>query len=240
MASEATQDQQLALMDLVREVLARFLNSRPGMRSFSSVEDFEQELWLAAQTAHAIYDPSKGASYLTHMKFRLEKALLDIMRHSDTVSTHVRSDWNRIMKSAEILGDDAPLVAMAHEAGLAYERALSVMREVRSGQTLSIDVETSAAEVRQESFYDPDEYILTVERNAAVRMAVSMLPERHRSVLLMRTLEGISVAEISALLGVTKGRVSQIYSEALSQVKESLEDLIVSELEAEIANDTLT
>lgn len=228
------------LRGLIRQVVTRFFDSRPGMQNLMCREDVEQELWFVAQVAHVSFDPDLGVAYTTHLKFRMDKAVLDLMRKADAVPTHVRADWNRITRTLETLGVDAPLSAMADKAGIDYERALSVVSTVHASQLVSLDVDAGHYDIEQQVDYDPDEYVLAVEQNAAVRMAVDMLPPRHREVLIRRTLECEPIDTVADVLGVSKGRVSQIHSEAISRIRDAIQDLITADLAAELGGNTPT
>ena len=51
----------------------------------------------------------------------------------------------------------------------------------------------------------------------------SLLPERHRLVIVGYFLEGRTSQELARFLGVTESRVSQLRSEALAMLKEGIE-----------------
>ncbi len=58
------------------------------------------------------------------------------------------------------------------------------------------------------------------ERASAVRRAIDGLPPHHREVLLMRAVEGMSVAEVAAALGIPAGTVKSRLHHALASVRE--------------------
>lgn len=53
----------------------------------------------------------------------------------------------------------------------------------------------------------PDRALADAERDAAVRRAVMALSEKHRVVLLLHEVDGMTAAEIGALLGIATGTV---------------------------------
>ncbi len=53
----------------------------------------------------------------------------------------------------------------------------------------------------------PDEALLSAERAGSVRRALGRLPEKHRVVLVLREVEGMSYEEIAEALGVPVGTV---------------------------------
>jgi RNA polymerase sigma factor for flagellar operon FliA len=70
---------------------------------------------------------------------------------------------------------------------------------------------------------EPSEELEARELRAYLRDAVSLLPERHRHVVVGYFLEGRTSDELARFLGVTESRVSQLRSEALVMLKEAIE-----------------
>ena len=61
------------------------------------------------------------------------------------------------------------------------------------------------------------------ELHGYLRDAISLLPERHRLVVIGYFLEGRTSQELARFLGVTESRVSQLRSEALLMLKDGIE-----------------
>ena len=55
-----------------------------------------------------------------------------------------------------------------------------------------------------------------------MRRELEVLPERERDILRYHYLEGISFDEIGILLGVSKGRISQIHKAAIALLRKRL------------------
>ncbi|MEE9141261.1 MAG: sigma factor-like helix-turn-helix DNA-binding protein, partial [Gammaproteobacteria bacterium] len=56
----------------------------------------------------------------------------------------------------------------------------------------------------------------------ALDEAIRALPERQRETFLLRTLEGLNVAETARVMGVTDGSVKTHYSRAVHSLREQL------------------
>jgi RNA polymerase sigma factor for flagellar operon FliA len=54
--------------------------------------------------------------------------------------------------------------------------------------------------------------------------AISTLPDRERTVVSLYYYEGLTLAEIGQVLGVTESRVSQIHTKAVLQLRAKLSD----------------
>lgn len=70
----------------------------------------------------------------------------------------------------------------------------------------------------------PEEKVLERERDAAVRQAVSRLPERLRVVTLLYYMEELSTGEIAKVLKIPKGTVSSRLHQARELLRQELED----------------
>ena len=56
-----------------------------------------------------------------------------------------------------------------------------------------------------------------------IRVAMRELPEKFRSILVLRELEGLAYTEISEILGISKGTVESRLFRARARLKERLE-----------------
>ena len=55
--------------------------------------------------------------------------------------------------------------------------------------------------------YDPEARLIASEQRATIRRALAMLPERQRTIVLLRDLQGLSYAEIAAILDMSLAAV---------------------------------
>lgn len=203
-------------LDLIESEIGKFFRARPGMRSLLDPEDLRQELWLAAQQAHGAYDPSQGVPYPAYLRSRIHFAILQQMRAGDTVPHQVRRDWRAIVQSLQDLGAGATLHQMAAATGLTYQRAADVVRQVHEARPEDLD---HATDMRQQVFFDPEEYLMVSERNRVIADALTVLPERQRRALAMRLIDERPIKEVAEELNVTPGRVSQMVNQALDRLR---------------------
>jgi RNA polymerase sigma-70 factor (ECF subfamily) len=72
---------------------------------------------------------------------------------------------------------------------------------------VKIDTEELHALPDQRADGDPEAYVLNIEQRVTIRRALTMLPERQRTILLLRDLEGFSYAEIALVLEMSLAAV---------------------------------
>jgi RNA polymerase sigma-70 factor (ECF subfamily) len=70
-----------------------------------------------------------------------------------------------------------------------------------------IDTDTFNALPDQRADGDPEAQILCAEQRTAIQRVIAILPERQRTILLLRDLEGLSYAEIAAVLDMSLAAV---------------------------------
>jgi RNA polymerase sigma-70 factor (ECF subfamily) len=68
----------------------------------------------------------------------------------------------------------------------------------------------------------PEEYALAVAVHVPVRYALLSLPERQREVLVLRTMLGFSIEEVSLFVGCSAGAVKIAQHRALTALREQL------------------
>lgn len=71
-----------------------------------------------------------------------------------------------------------------------------------------------------------DELIGREETRRAVRDAIDRLPETHRTVLLLRDIEGIDTAEVAEMLGISPGAVKTRLHRARAALRELVDPLL--------------
>ena len=103
-----------------------------------------------------------------------------------------------------------------------------IRRRRAAPRTLSLDIldpetgEPLSVQVPAGGVPDPSEPLMERERAAAVRAAVSALPEKLRLVFVMGEGQGLSHAEISGVLEIPVGTVKSRMHAAVLQLRESL------------------
>jgi RNA polymerase sigma factor for flagellar operon FliA len=96
------------------------------------------------------------------------------------------------------------------------------MAEVAVGLALGYMLEGSGMYLSPEDSHAEDVYSgqETKQLKATVNALIELLPERERNVIKYHYYHGLGVTEIGDILGLTKGRISQIHREALRNLRE--------------------
>jgi RNA polymerase sigma factor for flagellar operon FliA len=182
------------------------------------------------------YDDARGVPFERFAAQRIRGAILDAVRAADWAPRSVRTLARRLesveQQLASELGRVPSSVEMAEALGMSREELARLQDKLFRSVVLALEHEvnedgdedlTLVDVLTDRSSVEPLEELETRELHAYLRDAVSLLPERHRLVIVGYFLENRTSQELARFLGVTESRVSQLRSEALAMLKEGIE-----------------
>lgn len=216
----------LANVPLVEHIVNRVSANLPASHSR---DDLVQTGILGLISATARFDPEAGAAFSTFAGRRIEGAIIDLLRSNDWAPRSVRRAERQLSTAEDKLGTDhTPTVTeLTSELGCSPAELQQLRNDIAKARLDSLD-----RPVRSEDspipLADPgrrtDEQVADDELLGYLRNGVSLLPERHRTVIVGFFFEGRTATELGALLGVTQSRASQIKEEALRMLRAGLNE----------------
>lgn len=230
-SQEEIVDAYLPLVRLVAERIHRRLP--PGIDVGSLIHSGIVGLLEALQR----YDPQRGVAFQTYARYRIQGEIMEYLRSLDWVSRSVRA-WGRRVSAARArltgkFGREASPEEMAKELGVPLDEYYRVDQKVSDATLLSLEDLSAASEEEwrraQEKFasnpfQDP---LICVEGKDLVEKltsAIDLLPERERLIVSLYYHEELTLREIGEMLGLTEGRICQIHAQAVSRLRQALED----------------
>ena len=96
--------------------------------------------------------------------------------------------------------------------------------ELLSGSGEGTDGQSTLADTIADGTDDPVEAFEVQEIKEILAEAVEGMPERERLVLTLYYYEGLTLAEIGQVLGVTESRICQMHTKAVLQLRAKLAD----------------
>lgn len=224
-------ERNIALVEhIVKRMAARFPSSHDR-------DDLVQAGIMGLIEASTRFDPSHGTAFSTFVGRRIEGAIIDHLRRDDWAPRSVRAGERQLQQAeADVVArrggvhpGDAELSQMLGvtvddvrrlRCRIAEASLDSLDRPVGRGEAVSTLSET----VADLSGLGVEGELDERELRAYLRDAVSLLPERHRLVIVGHFLEGRSMTELGELLGVTQSRASQLKEDALRLIREGMKD----------------
>lgn len=211
--SKAAREELFSLyFPFARQIARRhFLDRRSGDIEFG---DLSQLACAGLLEALDHYDPGLGVPFKGYAGRRISGSVLDGVAKMSEVREQI-SFRNRIRT------ERARSLAVADAETLSANEALTALAELAVGLALGFMLEETGAHEPQvrTTAYDSLAWKETVQRLAT---EVAALPERERLIIRRHYLEGLGFEQIGAMLGVTKGRVSQIHRAAIALLRKRL------------------
>jgi RNA polymerase sigma factor for flagellar operon FliA len=189
------------------------------------------------------YDAARGVPFERFAAQRIRGAILDAVRAADWAPRSVRN-LARKLESAEQrlateLGRVPSLDEMSDALGMTRSELNRLQDRMFRSVVLALEHET-ADDVEKdltlvdvlvdEHSVEPLAELETRELHGYLRDAISLLPERHRLVIVGYFLEGKTSQDLADFLDVTESRISQLRSESLLMLKEGIEAQYLNEI----------
>ena len=179
------------------------------------------------------FDPTRGVAFEVYARYRIEGEVMQCLRSLDWASRSVRS-WGRKVEAARgrLAGQlsRAPTVEeMAGELNVPLEEYYRIEQKVSDATLLSLEDLSVTSEGQWEKaqeefstypFKDPLTFVEDKDLVEKLTSAVELLPERERLVVTLYYHEELTLREIGEIMGLTEGRVCQIYGQAVGHLKE--------------------
>ena len=178
------------------------------------------------------FDPERGYKFETYAIARIKGAILDELRSIDWVPRSVRSKartLERAMGKLEAEHHRAPTDdEVADEMGVTPQQLQTTLSQISFVGVAALDEMLSGGE-RGESLSLGDTVADTgdgpmgvyevEEMRQILAESINRMPEREKIVLTLYYYEGLTLAEIGRVLGVTESRVCQIHTKAVLQLR---------------------
>ena len=194
---------------LARAIAVRQLRGRP--RNGIELNDMEQFAYEGLLQAIDRYDPLRGAPFSAFARRRIAGCIADgasRMNETDAQFSYRRRVEQERLRS---LGDTAdvrdPLRALAE---LATGLAIGLMLE-----GTNLIEQDNGADQRPNAY----ESLAWRELHTLLAREIARLPERESIIIRQHYENGVSFTHIAQLLGLSKGRVSQLHASALGRLR---------------------
>ena len=183
------------------------------------------------------FDASLGVPFGRYAVRRIRGALLDELRSADWATRSLRSKVRR--RDAVHDGLAARLGRRPSDAEVAVEMGVSVAElerldaDLHASVVLRLDVITDsvgADAVLPSTSATPEAALVARERQAYLRDAIEVLPERLQVVVRGCFFEDRPMRELADVLGVTESRISQMRAEALKLLRDGLNSQLAPDL----------
>jgi RNA polymerase sigma factor for flagellar operon FliA len=176
------------------------------------------------------YDQSRNIKFETYAISRIRGAIIDELRAIDWVPRSVRFKAREVEKAYTSLENKLKRppsdAEIAEEMGISVDdltniyTQLSTVSLVALDELMSVEGERGDRLSMMETLEDtktasPMEAFETEEMKQILGDAINRLPEREKIVITLYYYEGLTLAEIGTVLGVTESRICQMHTKAV-------------------------
>lgn len=161
------------------------------------------------------FDPGRNVLFRTFAAHRIQGSVLNsidrLSERDEQLALRTRLRKQRL-----------ETLAQGPSTGRSTEEVFDHMAEVAIGLALGFMLEGSGMYASSESVQAEDLYSKqeVKQLRETVRALIDLLPKREQSVIRYHYYHGLGVEEIGDILGVSKGRVSQIHRQALRSLRD--------------------
>ena len=184
---------------------------------------------LGLADAYSRRGSMSGAEFETFAACRIRGEMIDELRRLDALSRGARRSAKLLAKARhnaeQKLGRSALDAEVAHELGInltAYRHLCSQVESHRAPVLFSAmgsENDNASQDIADPNNDAPEALSVRSQVVAAIGEHIDELPERTRAVIHGLYVEGRTLKEIGASLGVTESRVCQIHKEAIAQLR---------------------
>ncbi len=180
------------------------------------------------------FDLDKGVKFETYAITRIRGAIIDELRSVDWVPRSVRAKARDLAKAiqhlqgelkrtptdeelaAELRVDIDELHTMLEQVQLTSVAALEEVLTVGSDQLTLVDT------IEDTSMVKPEESVDEIALRSVLAESIHDLSEREQKVIALYYFEGLTLAQIGEILGVTESRISQIHTKAVLSLRSGM------------------
>ena len=182
------------------------------------------------------FDPARAIKFETYAIARIKGAIIDELRSIDWVPRSVRAKARSVEKAyakleASLLRTPTD-VEVASEMGISEQELHAIFNQISFVGLIALDEMLSVGGDRGESTTlgdtipdkgeGPVAAFEVEEMKQILASAINRLGDREKIVLTLYYYEGLTLAEIGEVLGVTESRVCQIHTKAVLQLRSKM------------------
>jgi len=211
--------------------LVKYVAGRMAAGLPHNVEQADLVSWGIFGLVDAIdkFDVERGFKFETYAISRVKGAMVDwVPRSVRAKARMIEQAFAKLEGSLHRTPTDGEL---AQELGLDEEQLQTTLGQISLVGIVALDEmlstgergdSTSVGDMVAETGAGPDAVYELKEMRSRLGEAIRLLPDREKKVLTLYYYEGLTLAEIGEVLGVTESRVCQIHTKSVLQLRSRL------------------
>ena len=220
--------------------LVKYVAGRVGSGLPSHVEQADLVSYGTFGLIDAItrYEPTREVKFESYAMARIRGAIIDELRNTDWIPRSVRMKARAFQRAVDELEaklhrtpseeEVAEVLDMDVEEVRKFLGQLSLVNVVALDELLTDDDGGSPRlgdTLQDTRALDPQAMAENGEARQLLARAVEQLPEREKVVVSLYYFEGLTLADIGRVLGVTESRICQLHTKAVLHLRTKLADI---------------
>jgi RNA polymerase sigma factor for flagellar operon FliA len=182
------------------------------------------------------FDIERGLKFETYAIARIKGAIIDELRSIDWIPRSVRSkarDVERALTTLETKLRRTPTeVELAEQLSIGVTELRTMLAQVSLTSIVALDESFGGDDERQSlvdtlqdlKAPDPEASYEDIELKALLAESVNRMSEREKTVIVLYYFEGMTLAQIGEVLGVTESRICQMHTKAVLGLRAKLSE----------------
>jgi RNA polymerase sigma factor (sigma-70 family) len=223
MTEEERKEAILSLLPMARKMARAVARFAKG----ADFDDCFSDGCLGVMRAVDTFDPTRGVLLHRYARPIIAGSILNGLRDRDPVSEVVRRTMRRAQKLRYDMANDRGELPSMKEMEEIMPELHTARVKAHRGVEVSLDAPLPPGELVPSDWSDdPSRVVERREQARRVREMVEKLPDRMRTVISEHYYKNTKTQAISAQLGVTPQRVSQLHHAALEQLRQKLREVV--------------
>lgn len=206
---------------LVRKIAGHIASRLPDNVLF---DDLVQEGMIGLLDAISRFEPRPNLSFESYASMRIRGAIYDACRRNDTIPRHRRDQLDLLQQTTHRLEHELGRPASEREIAEAMQMDLSQYHELVDSMVGLLPLDDVPEHLMPEDPYgNPLEQMASSQLMSRMVDVLRQLPEKQQLVLALHYQQELSYAEISAIMNLTRGRISQLHTQAMLTIRRLLD-----------------
>ena len=191
-------------------------------------ETKDSEEWREQIRAAQAGDEKAFERLMTRYERQVYRLAFSLLRHKEDAEDAMQETFIKLWRVLPTYRYECSLLGYVLRITRTVSLDVERRRERRRANETSLTVEDDTGESVDREIADedvssrPDLAFERAERIRMVREAIEELPEEHRQIILYKDIQGLSYAEIGAILGLGEGTIASRLARARENLKKIL------------------
>ena len=191
-------------------------------------ETKDSEEWREQIRAAQAGDEKAFERLMTRYERQVYRLAFSLLRHKEDAEDAMQETFIKLWRVLPTYRYECSLLVYVLRITRTVSLDVERRRERRRANETSLTVEDDTGESVDREIADedvssrPDLAFERAERIRMVREAIEELPEEHRQIILYKDIQGLSYAEIGAILGLGEGTIASRLARARENLKKIL------------------